>query len=238
MILRSSMVCHYNPSAMPHCHLTQFLQRSMAIPDSTLAPASNPNQDNGSGPDMVTKLTIKVDMGKYIRKAAMIDHQRAKDGIEDDEGTEVWAPPLQKSSNFDFGYSSTPPSSPETPPLTLDVLPIPFDLPPHDVTRTPTDTPSGKTDARKKKQAAASKRRKAKREEEKGAKTIFSYKIKPQLSRLWSRPQATKIKYPVTLLHHSPNPFEGKRQPQDRGSPWTLEELKARGFRLVEWDGR
>lgn len=206
-----------------------------------MADSNQANSDCGDESNSLTRLTIKIDMGHFIRKAALIDARRGEDEIDDGEGVDICSPPPSKPSPINTPPSSplsTPPSSPELL-LSLKTLPPPLAFPDSPVaTQPPPHLPSGKTDSRRRKQTiGAASRRQKKRAEAKEVRTPFSYRIKPALSRIWCRPLTTKIKYAIELLPHSPNPFEGKRQPQDRASPWTLPELKARGFRLVEWDG-
>jgi hypothetical protein len=90
------------------------------------------------------------------------------------------------------------------------------------------------------KQREGKKARQARKRQQETPDPLWA-KVKPALSRIWQKPMAHKVAYSVSLLPGTDGGFTGRRprlEPHNHALPWTLQELKERGFQLVEWDGK
>jgi hypothetical protein len=191
--------------------------------------------------------TLRADVAfdALLQAAELVDCRRAADGMDEAEGIETWPPPMEHVPAAISSPLSTPPSSPGA--SRVDLLePGPAPACTNPLTNLPASaaltnqpTPTGPTSARKLKQQAGKKARQARNRQQ--APNPLWAKVKPALSRIWQKPQTCKVTYSVALLPGTAGGFTGQRvqlEPHDHTAPWTLQELRDRGFRLVEWDGR
>jgi hypothetical protein len=198
-------------------------------------------------------LQTDVDFDALLQPAALADLQRGMDGMDESEGAETWPAPAEAAQPAPrCSLSSQPPSSPGLPGINL---PRPFPTPkpapkgspgspPNQATAAAMPSPSEPLSARRLKQREGKKARQACKRQQETPDPLWA-KVKPALSRIWQKPMACKVAYSVSLLPGTEGGFTGRRlrlEPRlelhDHALPWTLQELKERGFWLVEWDGR
>ena len=204
------------------------------------APVRSPSPE----PSELLALRAGVAFAAFLEPAALADLRRAEDGMDESEGVETWPAPAGHVCDAIDSPLSTPPSSPEASPADLPehafapasagVLANPPPRP------TPAPASAVPISARKLKQREGKKARQARNRQEEVRNPLWA-KVKPALSRLWQKPQACKAAFSVSMLPGTEGGFIGqcqRRKPHDRSTAWTLQELKDRGFRLVEWDGK
>lgn len=99
-------------------------------------------------------------------------------------------------------------------------------------TSTSEAAPSGALlSARVKKQWKGKKARQLKhREKAKSEQTPWMYTISAALSSWWAQPHAMQVQWAASLLTYARGAFVGVWQTHDWSKPWTLPELKDRGF--------
>ena len=191
-----------------------------------------------SSPGNLDVLQVDVPIAPLVQAAALADLRREADGIGDGEGPEIQPPPSPLCDPLSSPLS-TPPSSPESVPVCL----------PSDVASNSIAQPLGgvtmvylqqQIDSRTLKRRAGKKKRQARQRREQEPNPHWT-RIPTSLSLTWSQPQKIQLGSLVPLDGGTERGFTAKRPslcPRDRAAPWTLPELKDRGFRLIEWDGK
>ena len=195
-------------------------------------------------------LQTGADFGLLLQPASLLDHQRGEHGMDEPEGAEAWPPPEDYACIPMDSPPSTPPSSPSSSAMDLSAAhdPLAAALPTSPAVASSTSLPAspppppasaGPTGARKLKQRAGKAARRA-RDRLNKVKDPLMAQVKPALSRIWQKPQTFVAAFAVELLPAGGGGFTGRRTrfQHDRATPWTLEELSQRGFRLIQWDGR
>jgi hypothetical protein len=186
-------------------------------------------------------LRADVDFGSLLHPSWLADLKCAEDGIDESDGIQTWPPPENEACAPAYSPFSTPPSTPSasTPSASTASLPkvaptLAHETPP----TTPVSTES--ISARKLKQRAGKKARQLRDRQQKVPNPLWA-KVKPALSRIWTKPQVFKAAFSVSELPGTERGFTGKPvhlEARDHTDPWTLQELTDLGFRVIEWDGR
>jgi hypothetical protein len=200
-------------------------------------------------PESLGVLQTGVPITPLLQAAALADLRREADGAGDGEAVEVSPPPALMLRDPISSPLSTPPSSPEPQPISL-----PSTVPPTAPSNpTAAINPAAQPldgaamtqllqpiNSRTQKQRAGKKNRQARRRREQEPNPHWT-QIPASLSQTWSEPRTIQLDCAIPLDAGTARGFAAKRPslgPRDRATPWTLPELKDRGFRLVEWDGR
>jgi hypothetical protein len=178
------------------------------------------------------------DLGPLLQQALAIEEQRAEDEADDSEGAELTLDAIDDDELSDL----TPLDSDESPPPTPPSTPLPTAVHLPSATESSYTGEEGRSRAYRKK--LRSKKRVNKklnlwklREEDDGLQ-IRSYKVVSSISKKYARPVATSMKLDISALPHSSTAYVGKRLLGGRTTPWTIEQLLEKGFKLHEWDGR
>ena len=207
---------------------------------SSVSPSDAPSL---SSPGRLDILQTCVPIAPLLQSAALADLRREADGVGDGEATDIRPPPTALLRDPISSPLSTPPSSPEPQPVCL-----PSTVPP----ATPSDPAiqllggvalaplPQPINSRALKQRAGKKKRQARQRRAQEPNPHWT-QIPASLSRTWSQPQTIQLDSTIPLDAGTARGFTAKRpslSPRDRATPWTLQELKDREFRLIEWDGR
>lgn len=119
-------------------------------------------------------------------------------------------------------------------------LPPPPQLPQPSMSALNTATPAIGIEKQRKKIATA-RRRKGRRGKAaaQAQNTAHDYRLKPSHSQKYREHATQSIKFNVKSLAASAaaGAWIGKRAPGKKQSPWKLDELLERGFRIIYWDG-
>lgn len=185
-------------------------------------------------PQTLDALFTGLSIDGPIQKAYDRDNARAAQDACDCEEADLSPPPSPFAVFYSDSPLSTPPNSPlSTPPNSPPLSPAASSSLPAFPLFIPALPGSGSLSKR-------SKTGKAARQAQKRANACASqglYKARSSLSKKWRLSTIIRTEVSLSTLRIAHGAYVGKRLDPSHGTPYTVEDLKARGFRLVQWDG-